>query len=57
MTRIRRSVVLLMMLGLLTFPMKGCAGGPGAGLGALAKLALSVGGSVGSYLLIKELSD
>ncbi len=55
MTRVRRSVSLLLVLGVLTFPMKGCAGGPGAGMGALAKLALSVGASVGTYLLIKEL--
>lgn len=57
MKRIRRSVALLMVLGMFTFPLKGCAGGPAGPVGAVAKLALSVGASVGSYLLIRELTN
>lgn len=37
-------------------PLGGCAGGPGAGLGQLAGLALGVGASVGSYYLIKQIN-
>ncbi|MDJ0975519.1 MAG: hypothetical protein QNJ98_13745 [Planctomycetota bacterium] len=55
MKRVRRAIAMLMVLGIFTFPMKGCAGGPGAGMGALGKLALSIGASVGTYLLIQEL--
>ncbi len=59
MTRIRRSVAMLVALAALTFPLKACAGGPAGlpGPGGIAGLALKVGASVGSYLLIKELTD
>lgn len=55
MKRVRRAIAMLMVLGMFTFPMKGCAGGPGGGMGVLGKLALGVATSVGTYLLIQEL--
>lgn len=47
------AVVLLSTVGAL--PLGGCAGGPGAGLGQLAGLALGVGASLGSYYLIRAI--
>jgi hypothetical protein len=56
MTRTRRGLATVLMALMLALPLPGCAGGPGAGLGAVAQLALSIGASVGSYFLVKELT-
>ncbi len=57
MTRIRRRIATVLVALMLALPLPGCAGGPGAGLGSLAQIALSIGASVGSYLLVKEITD
>lgn len=58
MMRLRRAVSVFMVLGVLTLPLKGCAGGPPGlpGPGGLASTALKIGASVGSYFLIQELT-
>ncbi len=57
MKRIRTAVAGLLLGALALLPLPGCMGAGGAGgpLGSLAGVALSIGASVGSYLLIKEL--
>jgi len=56
MKRIRTGIAGLLLAALAALPLPGCAGPGGAGPGGtLAPLLLSVGASVGSYLLIKEL--
>lgn len=60
MKRLRRLVAGALLLLSACLPLPGCApsraGGPSP-MGAVAGLALSIGASVGSYLLIKEISD
>ncbi len=56
MQRIRRRIATVLLAGSFLVPLPGCSGAQtGAGFGALAKLALGIGASVGSYLLIQEL--
>ncbi len=56
MKRIRTSIAGLLLGALALLPLPGCVGAGGASpLGSLAGVALSIGASVGSYLLIKEL--
>lgn len=54
MKRTRSSICGAVLLALAALPLPGCARGPAA-LGSVLVLALSVGASVGSYFLIKEL--
>jgi len=56
MKRVRTAIAGLLLGALALLPLPGCVGGPqGNPMGSLAVLALSIGASVGSYLLIKEL--
>ena len=55
MTGLRRVLATLLMAALALLPLPGCAGA-GVAAGGLASVALSIGASVGSYLLIREIS-
>ena len=59
MKRLRDAMAGLLLMIVALVPLPACA--PGAGganpMGALAGVVLSVGASVGSYFLIKEITD
>lgn len=56
MKRLRDATAGLTLTLVALVPLPACA--PGANpIGAVAGLALSIGASVGSYLLIKEITD
>jgi len=56
MKRLRALITGLVLGALALLPLPGCAGGGGGAPNALMGTALSLGASVGSYFLIKELS-
>ena len=56
MKRVRTSIAGVLLLVLAALPLPGCMGGPGAGMGSMARVLMSVGASVGTYLLVKELN-
>lgn len=56
MKRIRNTVAGLLLGAMALLPLPGCMAPGGGPLGSLAGVALSIGASVGSYLLIKELN-
>lgn len=55
MKRLRTWISALVVSVLALLPLPGCTQGGAQGLGAIAGLALSVGASVGTYFLIREL--
>ena len=56
MKRLRGLITGLVLGALALIPLPGCAGGAGGGPGPVLGAVMSVGASVGSYFLIKELS-
>jgi hypothetical protein len=56
MKRLRKRIAAVVLASAMLLPLPGCTQGGAQGLGAIAGLALSVGASVGSYFLIRELS-
>ena len=51
----RTAAIVLTVASML--PLSGCTRGGGQAAGVLAGLALSIGASVGSFLLIREIAD
>ncbi len=54
MRLVRRTLAVLLLVGMATMPLPGCAGGGGP-MGQLMGLALGLGVSLGSYWLVNEL--
>ena len=55
MKRARNAMAGLLLGAIALLPLPGCMGPGGNPVGSLAAAALSIGASVGTYLLIKEL--
>jgi hypothetical protein len=55
MKRARTAIAGLLLGALALLPLPGCVGPGPNPVGSLAAVALSIGASVGTYLLIKEL--
>ena len=55
MKRLRRWISAVVLASVALVPLPGCTAQGSQGLGAIAGLALSVGASVGTYFLVKEL--
>ena len=53
MRLVRRTLAVLLLVGIATMPLPGCAGGNP--MGQLMGLALGLGVSLGSYYLVQEL--
>lgn len=56
MSRLRRRMATVLLCAAFLIPLPGCVAPPGGG-GALGKLVLGVGASVGTYFLIKAIED
>lgn len=57
MQRLRHATAGVLLGVLALVPLPACTPGAPNPIGAVAGLALSIGASVGSYLLIKEITD